>query len=151
MQWVTVMANENQYIDSNQEQQLSYEENDYNNEQPENEYSYEQETQYEPSPIVNEYKKIKLLDLMIALRRYIIVFKASSKYIEFDSINSVQIKRINNLYDNLSQLLEDLDFYINNVFEFDDYNKNLYTYLLYNKRFSEILTTIRNILKLNKE
>ena len=145
------MNNENQYIDPNQEQQLSYEENDYKNEQPENEYSYEQETQYEPSPILNEYKKIKLLDLMIALRRYIIVFKASSKYIEFDSINSVQIKRINNLYDNLSQLLEDLDFYINNVFEFDDYNKNLYTYLLYNKRFSEILTTIRNILKLNKE
>ena len=145
------MNNENQYIDPNQEQQSSYEENDYNIEQPENEYSYEQETQYEPSPILNEYKKIKLLDLMIALRRYIIVFKASSKYIEFDSINSVQIKRINNLYDNLSQLLEDLDFYINNVFEFDDYNKNLYTYLLYNKRFSEILTTIRNILKLNKE
>ena len=136
------MDNENQYIDPNQEQQSSYEEN---------EYSYEQETQYEPSPIVNEYKKIKLLDLMIALRRYIIVFKTSSKYIEFDSINSVQIKRINNLYDNLSQLLEDLDFYISNVFEFDDYNKNLYTYLLYNKRFSEILTTIRNILKLNKE
>lgn len=145
------MNDENQYIDPNQEQQSSYEENNYNNEQPENEYSYEQETQYEPSPILNEYKKIKLLDLMIALRRYIIVFKASSKYIEFDSINSVQIKRINNLYDNLSQLLEDLDFYINNVFEFDDYNKNLYTYLLYNKRFSEILTTIRNILKLNKE
>ena len=145
------MNNENQYIDPNQEQQSSYEENDYNIEQPENEYSYEQETQYEPSPILNEYKKIKLLDLMIALRRYIIVFKASSQYIEFASINSVQIKRINNLYDNLSQLLEDLDFYINNVFEFDDYNKNLYTYLLYNKRFSEILTTIRNILKLNKE
>ena len=109
-----------------------------------------EQPQEEPQLITNEYKKIKLLDLSLALVQYMKVFKNTFRNIEYDRVTDQQLKILNNLYDDLDKTVDGLNFYISNVYEFDEYNKNLYTYLLYNKKLSEILQRFRRTLSLDK-
>ena len=109
-----------------------------------------EQSQEEPQLITNEYKKIKLLDLSLALVQYMKVFKNTFRNIEYDRVTDQQLKILNNLYDDLDKTVDGLNFYISNVYEFDEYNKNLYTYLLYNKKLSEILQRFRRTLSLDK-
>lgn len=109
-----------------------------------------QDSQEEPQLITNEYKKIKLLDLSLALVQYMKVFKNTFRNIEYDRVTDQQLKILNNVYDDLDKTVDGLNFYISNVYEFDEYNKNLYTYLLYNKKLSEILQRFRRTLSLDK-
>lgn len=105
----------------------------------------------EPQTLDNDFKKIKLLDLFISLEKYSTFFSSSFKYIEYDNSTQHQLTIINNIYTSLEKVIEDLKFYIQNIYEIDDYNKNLYTYLLFNKRISELLSSFRATLQLNKE
>lgn len=137
------------------EKNLAYDETvDSQNELPEeqiqsNEYD-QPEDEVAPSVLVNDYKKIKLLDLFIKLKQYLGILQKSFNNVEHDAIDVMQTKRLNNTYDELSRLLQDAEFYIDNVYEYDDYNKNLYTYLLYNKKSSELISSFRNTLHLDK-
>lgn len=137
------------------EKNLAYDETvDSQNELPEEQIQsngYDQpEDEVAPSVLVNDYKKIKLLDLFIKLKQYLIILQKSFNNVEHDAIDVMQTKRLNNTYDELSRLLQDAEFYIDNVYEYDDYNKNLYTYLLYNKKSSELISSFRNTLHLDK-
>lgn len=105
--------------------------------------------QEEPQPIVGKFDNVRLFDHFVSLKEFITAYKSAYNDIEVDQLSSFQVDRLSGLYNNIRRLETDLIFYINNTFKTEDYKKNLYTYLLFNKQFADEIGKFRHILNLD--
>ena len=103
----------------------------------------------EPQAIVGTYNNVRLFDHFVSLKEYITAYKSAYNDIEVDQLSKFQVDRLAGLYDNLRKLEANIIFYMNNSFKYEDYKKNLYTYLLFNKQFADEIGKFRKILNLN--
>ena len=107
------------------------------------------ENQEEPQAIVAPFDNVRLFDHFIALKEYISTYKSAYNDIEIDQLTKFQVERLAGLYSRLRQLETDLIFYLNNSFKNEEYKKNLYTYLLFNKQFADEIGKFRHVLNLD--
>lgn len=105
----------------------------------------------EPEPIVNDMRDIKLYDLFSALVQYMQYFSKAICNVEQDQLTAVQNGQIYKDYQDVKKTIEDVQFYMENEFENNEYHKNLYTYLLFNKHFAELVKHVRTSLRLNSD
>ncbi len=104
----------------------------------------------EPAPeLTGKFGNLKLYDLMTGLAKYVDIYIDAYNDIETDQLSSIQLSAISKSYRDVLKLKEDLKFYMMNDFATEIYKKNLYTYLMFNKRFSEIIERFRHTLHLN--
>lgn len=108
----------------------------------------EPEEQLEASPIEGQYKVLKIYDKFIELKKYINVYIQAYNKIENDELTSNQLKRLSLLYDEILVLRDNINFFLHSS-NVSDYNKMLYTYLLYNKDFADQIRRFRRILNLS--
>lgn len=105
----------------------------------------------EPVPVEGKYNSVKLFEKFMALKKYINIHLECYDDIEIDELTKMQLITISKIIKDIKQLKENLTFYMDNNFTLEDYKKNIYTYLLFNKSFAESLKKFRNILHLNPD
>lgn len=132
-----------------------------NEEMPQEEF---QDTNYIQEPTVmgsdielsvaEEQRTLKLYEIFNDLNEYIEIYYDSFKTIQFDTLEMKQYQELSYLIKNLFKLKEECEYYLNELYVEESYEKNLYTYILMRTNFIEIIKKVRIVLKLrdtNKE
>lgn len=121
--------------------------------QPEESNQQDQEYQQPEMPQIydNKFRLVKLFDLFLSLKKYIEIFLQTYETVEPDMLNEFQYKIIVKNNEDTKNMLNDLQFYIDNVFKTKDYKQNLYSYMLYNKQFALSISKIRNTLNIKSD
>ena len=103
----------------------------------------------EPEPVVNDMRDVKLYDLMSALETYIKYFVKAISNIDQSQLSADQNTKMVKYYNDMKKDLDDIGFYMRNDYEVNDYQKNLYTYLLFNKSLAQTIKHVRSVLDLS--
>ena len=108
-----------------------------------------EEPQEQPQAIEAKFGSVKLYEKLIELKKYISIYIESYNDIETEDLTNMQINTLAKLFKDVKTLETNLNFYMEYDFPTEDYKKNLYTYLLFNKEFAEEIKKFRNVLHLN--
>ncbi len=105
----------------------------------------------QPQELTGKFGNVKIYDLMMGLARYVDIYIDAYNDVETDQLSAIQLASVAKSYKDVLKLRDDLKFYMMSDFSSEQYKKNLYTYLLFNKRFSEIIGKFRHALRLNAD
>lgn len=105
----------------------------------------------QPQELTGKFGNVKIYDLMMSLSRYVDIYIDAYNDVETDQLSAIQLASVAKSYKDVLKLREDLRFYMMSDFSSEQYKKNMYTYLLFNKRFSEIIGKFRHALRLNAD
>lgn len=105
----------------------------------------------EPQELTGKFGNVKIYDLMSGLARYVEIYIDAYSDVETDQLSAIQLSAVAKSYKDVLKLRDDLNFYMMHDFGSEQYKKNMYTYLLFNKRFSEIIGKFRHALRLNAD
>jgi hypothetical protein len=108
-------------------------------------------TMMQPSPIQNKYRNVKLFDLFTQMQTNLDDFIKVYSGIDPDELSVRDYQQIMDNSNQARTLKNDLAFYISKAFDELDYQKNLYTYLLFEKLFVKIVANFRRIAHLDTD
>lgn len=114
-------------------------------------YSADGVTGMFPAPIQGKYRNLKLFDVMTNLSDLAGSFMTLYSEIDPDQLSSSDYRQLDDNRAQLKSLTADISFYLMNGFSMDDYQKNLFSYLLFQKLFVKIIKNFRRISHLDTE
>ena len=107
----------------------------------------------EPVVLSNDNKELTIFTYYRKLQMMIKYFMHQMVLLDdSDSLNGKPEKsQVADECERLFALEKDMKFYLDMNWDYEEYNKNLYMYLVFNKRFANILGNVRKYLKLDKK
>jgi len=105
-----------------------------------------------PDPVSQTEKEKfrKLFDLFNDLLEYTDTFKKNLKFVDFSLLDIKMYKKIKRYIDNIEYLYDKLNNYMKYLFNSDEYDRVLYSYILFRTELLINIKCIRDLLKLNR-
>jgi len=107
------------------------------------------EPEVAPQPVEAKFQLVKLFDKFIDLKKILKIYLDAFNNIETDELTKFQLTRLAKLFKEITVLRDNIDFYMDNSFNNEEYNKNLYSYLLFNKDLVDQVRRFRLVLNLD--
>ena len=104
----------------------------------------------DPAENLNKEKLKKLYDLFEDLLQYGDVFLENIKFVNSGLLDLRRFEKMNLYVKDIKDLLQKINDYLVNLFNTNDYDKNLYVYILFRTEFITSIKGLRDILKLEK-